>query len=259
MPPVAFDTLSTARDLESAGFDPRQAEAITAVMRDAVAEGISTKADIEDVRSDIEGAKTAVRGDIAEAKVELGDKTDRVDATLRDKIEQGDAALRDKIDEAKTELSDKIERGDAALGDKIDRVDATLGDKIDRVDATLGDKIDRVDATLGDKIDRVDATLRDKIDEAKTELSDKIEQGDAALGDKIDKLADDVSGMKTDLAATDERLSALARNSVTKAEFAALEGRMYRALWWFGGGIIATLVGLAGIVAAFVTLVLGAG
>ena len=237
MPPVAFDTLSTARDLESAGFDPRQAEAITAVMRDAVAEGISTKADIEDVRSDIEGAKTAVRGDIAEAKVELGDKTDRVDATLRDKIEQGDAALRDKIDEAKTELSDKIDRGDAALGDKIDRVDATLGDKIDRVDATL----------------------RDKIDEAKTELSDKIEQGDAALGDKIDKLADDVSGMKTDLAATDERLSALARNSVTKAEFAALEGRMYRALWWFGGGIIATLVGLAGIVAAFVTLVLGAG
>ena len=65
--------------------------------------------------------------------------------------------------------------------------------------------------------------------------------------------------MKTDLAATNERLSALARNSVTKAEFAALEGRMYRALWWFGGGIIATLVGLAGIVAAFVTLVLGAG
>ena len=41
-----FDTLKTARDLEAAGVDPRQAEAITTAMRNAVAEGVATKADI---------------------------------------------------------------------------------------------------------------------------------------------------------------------------------------------------------------------
>lgn len=139
MTAVAFDTLSTARELESAGFEPRQAEAITAVMRDAVAEGISTKADIEDVRNDI-----------AEAKAELGDKIDK-------------------------------------------------------------------------------------------------------------RSADDVSGLKTDMAANKERLAALERNSIPKAELAEVDGRMYRALRWLGGGIIAILVGLGGMAVGFVTLVFGAG
>ena len=46
MTATAFDTLKTARELEAAGVEPRQAEAITAAMRDAVTEGVATKADI---------------------------------------------------------------------------------------------------------------------------------------------------------------------------------------------------------------------
>ena len=40
----AFDTLATARDLEAAGFERRQAEAAVIMVRDAVTEGGATKA-----------------------------------------------------------------------------------------------------------------------------------------------------------------------------------------------------------------------
>lgn len=46
MTATAFDTLKTVRELEAAGVEPRHAEAITAAMRDAVTEGVATKADI---------------------------------------------------------------------------------------------------------------------------------------------------------------------------------------------------------------------
>ena len=42
-----FDTLAAARDLEHAGMEPRQAEAVAGTMREAIAEGgLVTKADL---------------------------------------------------------------------------------------------------------------------------------------------------------------------------------------------------------------------
>lgn len=43
---TTFDTLTTARDLQDAGVERRQAEAITAAMRQAVTQGVATKTDI---------------------------------------------------------------------------------------------------------------------------------------------------------------------------------------------------------------------
>ena len=41
-----FDTLAAARDLEHAGMEPRQAEAVAGTMREAIAEGrLPAKAD----------------------------------------------------------------------------------------------------------------------------------------------------------------------------------------------------------------------
>lgn len=41
-----FDTLKAAKTLTAAGFGADQAEAITGITRDAVSEGIATKADL---------------------------------------------------------------------------------------------------------------------------------------------------------------------------------------------------------------------
>ena len=46
MPATAFDTLKATKALIAAGVDPRQAEAHAETLRDAVTEGVATKADI---------------------------------------------------------------------------------------------------------------------------------------------------------------------------------------------------------------------
>ena len=48
----AFDTLSAARDLEAAGLDQRQAEAIAAAIRSGQGD-LATKSDIASVRSEL--------------------------------------------------------------------------------------------------------------------------------------------------------------------------------------------------------------
>ena len=51
-----FDTLSAARDLEAAGIERRQAEAIAGTVRQATAadrEALATKADLAGLRADL--------------------------------------------------------------------------------------------------------------------------------------------------------------------------------------------------------------
>ena len=53
---ATFDTLTTARELEAAGIERRQAEAIAEGMRRAVGadrDELATKADLADVRADL--------------------------------------------------------------------------------------------------------------------------------------------------------------------------------------------------------------
>ena len=74
MTAYAFDTLKAADELIAAGIDSKHARAITATMRDAVTEGVATKADvaklegdIADVKSDV--AKTNGRLDVLKAEI----------------------------------------------------------------------------------------------------------------------------------------------------------------------------------------------
>ena len=57
---AAFDTLTTARDLEAAGVERRQAEAHAEALRRAVSadrDELATKADLAEVRADIADLK----------------------------------------------------------------------------------------------------------------------------------------------------------------------------------------------------------
>ena len=51
---ATFDTYAAAKLLREAGFDERQAEAAVAVVRDAVTDGVATKADIARLETLIE-------------------------------------------------------------------------------------------------------------------------------------------------------------------------------------------------------------
>ncbi len=78
MPATGFDTLTYARRLRAAGVDEAQAEAHAEAVRDAVMEGVATKADLAAVKADLDNGLAAVRtelkADIAAVRTEL--KTD---------------------------------------------------------------------------------------------------------------------------------------------------------------------------------------
>ena len=56
---AAFDTLSVARDLEAAGFERRQAEAVASAIGHSD-ERVATKADLEATKADLEAAMAQI-------------------------------------------------------------------------------------------------------------------------------------------------------------------------------------------------------
>ena len=50
---ATFDTCAAAKALREAGFDEGQAEAAVAMVRDAVTEGVATKADIAALKAEL--------------------------------------------------------------------------------------------------------------------------------------------------------------------------------------------------------------
>ena len=69
MSAAAFDTLTAARDLEAAGIERRQAEAIAGTVRTATAadrEALATKADLAELRADLAELRADMKADLAE-------------------------------------------------------------------------------------------------------------------------------------------------------------------------------------------------
>ena len=111
----AFDTLSTARDLEAAGFERQQAEALASAVRQASAadrDALATKGDIAEIRADL--ASFATKGDIAEIRADLASFATKGDiAEIRADL----ASLATKADLAgvRDELRNEIHRKTEAL------------------------------------------------------------------------------------------------------------------------------------------------
>ena len=111
MSAIAFDTLKATRELEAAGIEPRQAEAITNTMRDAVVEGVATKSDIAGLESDIASLETKVGSDIASLETKIGSDI----ASLETKVGSDIASLETKIGSDIARLETKIEKDIAHL------------------------------------------------------------------------------------------------------------------------------------------------
>ena len=64
---IAFDTLAAAKALREAGFEDRQAEAVTGVVRHAVGadrDTLATKADVAALRADLDTGLARLRADL---------------------------------------------------------------------------------------------------------------------------------------------------------------------------------------------------
>ena len=80
MTAATFDTLTAARDLEAAGIERRQAEAIAGTVRQAAAdrEALATKADLAELRADMQAdlhaaiEPLATKAELAGLRAELG-------------------------------------------------------------------------------------------------------------------------------------------------------------------------------------------
>jgi len=82
-----FDTLTQAKRLREAGFEERQAEALTAALRDAATtfdpSSLATKGDLDALRADVDALRAATRSDL-----------DALRAAMRADLAAGLAALK---------------------------------------------------------------------------------------------------------------------------------------------------------------------
>ena len=86
MTTAVFDTLKAARQLENAGMETKQAEAIIHMMTLAFEDTVATKADkraeIAAIRADIEKLEASTKAEIAEVRAELKQDITNVKADL---------------------------------------------------------------------------------------------------------------------------------------------------------------------------------
>lgn len=79
MTATVFDTHAAVTTLRGAGFDERQAEGVVSMVRQALSEGVATKADMKDIRGDIKD----LRGEIKRLEGRIENIEDRM-ATKED-------------------------------------------------------------------------------------------------------------------------------------------------------------------------------
>lgn len=86
---MAFDTLSYAKKLESAGFTHEQARAQAEALAEIVSDNLATKADIAALQRDMKEMETSLRREIKELEVKLTREIRELDAKI--------AAMADKL------------------------------------------------------------------------------------------------------------------------------------------------------------------
>ena len=98
---ATFDTLAAVRNLEKAGMGTSQAEAVTETIRIAVFQGVATKEDIAELR-------TELKADIAEVRTEIAvlraDTNAGIDG-LRGEMKEDHARLRADFEKFRADMT----------------------------------------------------------------------------------------------------------------------------------------------------------
>ncbi len=85
---AAFNTIAEIQRLRDAGFEQKQAEAITLSIHAGVTGGVATKADVDAAELRLDGKIELVRKDVDLVRTELDGKIDSATAELDSKIER---------------------------------------------------------------------------------------------------------------------------------------------------------------------------
>ena len=137
-PAVGFDTLSYARRLKDAGVDDVQAEAHAEAVRDAITEGVATKADIARLEDKMNGMAT--KADLADLRADF--------ATLETNLDKRFAALETDFDRRHAALEADFDKRHAALGADLDRRHAALGADLDKLEARVDKRMAALETRL---------------------------------------------------------------------------------------------------------------
>ena len=103
---TSFDTLRAAKSLQDAGFETQQAEAVVGMVTYALSEGLATKDDVRELRSDLGALENKVA--VLDSKIEaLDSKIEALDSKFETKL----AALDSKFETKFAALDVKIDAG----------------------------------------------------------------------------------------------------------------------------------------------------
>ena len=106
MASVAFDTLKAFRELQQAGFNEAQAEAVVSTMETAMEGNLATKADLLNLATKDDIAD--VRQEVAEVKQEVAEvKQDLAVAKQEMATKQDLAGVRQEVAEVKQDLASR--------------------------------------------------------------------------------------------------------------------------------------------------------
>ncbi len=101
MADAAFNTIAEVQRLRDAGFEQKQAEAITLSIHSGVTGGVATKADLDLLKADIDLLKT----DIELFKTDLEKKIEVQGLALEKKIDKQGGELRTEIATVRGEIA----------------------------------------------------------------------------------------------------------------------------------------------------------
>ena len=101
---ATFDTLTAAAALRKAGIEEAHAAAIVQTVRSAVTEGVSTKADVAEVKADIGELRAEAKADITEVRSEIAEVKADV-AQLRTETKADIGEVKADISQLKGDLS----------------------------------------------------------------------------------------------------------------------------------------------------------
>lgn len=125
-----FDTLTYANKLKAAGMEPHLAEVQALALVEAFDEGLATKGDVTQTRTElkteISQVRTELKTEISQLRTELKSEISEVKAELKAEISEVRAELKAEISEVRAELKAEISQLRTELKAEISEVKANL-------------------------------------------------------------------------------------------------------------------------------------
>ena len=114
---IGFDTLRAMESLRDSGFEESQARAVVDTFKDAVAGSVATKADLQEVKTELQEVKAELQAEIQEVRTGLEASI----ASLRSDVEASIAGLRGEVEASIAGLRGEVETSIARLEARTQR------------------------------------------------------------------------------------------------------------------------------------------